>query len=435
MKNLSSLSKTNILQSAIISINAIELGADVFQGDLDPVALAAHGLLFVAAAAAIYYQRVARRNLTACTETIKKLSAGDLDARLIRFSDKGAFLELADGINHLADVVDAFMREAGASMEAVSDGRYYRHVIETGLPGIFRRNASGINKVTVATEDRLMQFAANANDFEKNASTIVEAVSTAAGGLQHAAEGMSGAADGTSKQSEAATMAADQASQNVATVASAAEELAASIAEIERRAQQATGIAAKADEEARRSDELINSLAAAAKKIGDVVELISSIAGQTNLLALNATIEAARAGEAGKGFAVVANEVKSLANQTAKATDEIGEQIGGMQTATNKAVDAIHHIGTTIAEIKQITSDITSAVNEQRAATQEIARNVQEAANSTAVVSSNIAGVSKAAVDTRAASGEVLESARGLSQQSGSLRTEVERFLKAAREV
>ena len=177
----------------------------------------------------------------------------------------------------------------------------------------------------------------------------------------------------------------------------------------------------------------MQSLSQAAQKIGDVVRLISAIAEQTNLLALNATIEAARAGEAGKGFAVVANEVKSLANQTAKATGEISEQVGAMQAATEQAVSAIRHIGATIHEINEIASSITSSVEEQRSATQEIARNVQEASSSTVEVSSNIEQVSSAAADTQTASSQVLGAAKGLSGQSSILRTEVDKFLIAAR--
>jgi methyl-accepting chemotaxis protein len=434
MKNLSSLSKTNILQTVIVSFNLIDLGIDASKGSLVWNVIIYHLVLMSASMAAIYYQRTARRNLSECSAVMRRLASGDLEARIINFKDKGVFLELTDDLNKLADTMEAFMHEALASMRAVSEGRYYRRLIETGLPGAFRNSALAINKVTKKTEDRLVQFAQNADTFEKNAKAIVEAVSAASATLQKSAESMTGAADGTSRQSEAATIASGQASQNVSTVASAAEQLTASIGEIERRVHQSTAIAAKAHEEAQRSDELINSLSEAAHKIDDVVQLINNIASQTNLLALNATIEAARAGEAGKGFAVVANEVKSLASQTAKATDEIGEQIGGMQAATDKAVSAIRGIGSTIAEIKQITFDITAAVDEQRSATQEIAHNVLEAANSTTTVTDNIAGVSRAAVDTRSASSQVLDAARDLFKQSGLLRAEVDRFLLAARE-
>lgn len=177
----------------------------------------------------------------------------------------------------------------------------------------------------------------------------------------------------------------------------------------------------------------MQGLAQAAQKIGDVVQLINDIASQTNLLALNATIEAARAGEAGKGFVVVANEVKNLSNQTAKATEEIAAHIGSMRDATNKAVDAIRRIGTTVGEINQISAGITASVDEQRSATQEIAVSVQQAAASTTKVSDNIEHVSKAAIDTRSSSTQVLEAAKGLHRQSSILQSEVDKFLVTVR--
>jgi methyl-accepting chemotaxis protein len=216
-------------------------------------------------------------------------------------------------------------------------------------------------------------------------------------------------------------------------VAGAAEELSASVAEISRRVDQSSQIAGKAVAEAEHTNARVKSLAEAAQKIGDVVQLITDIASQTNLLALNATIEAARAGEMGKGFAVVANEVKSLANQTAKATEEIGAQISAMQSATGEAVQAIAGIGTTIAEINHIASDIAAAINQQGAATQEIARNVQDAASGTEQVSSNIGSVTQAATETGHASEELLDAAQSLAVETERLRSEVTSFLTDVR--
>lgn len=213
------------------------------------------------------------------------------------------------------------------------------------------------------------------------------------------------------------------------TVASAAEELHSSIAEIARQVAQSSAIAGKAVDDARRTDTIVKTLASGAQRIGDVVGLINSIAGQTNLLALNATIEAARAGDAGKGFAVVASEVKSLANQTAKATEDISKQISEIQSATGEAVQAIESIAGTIEELSTIASSIASAVEEQGNATQEIARNVQEAASGTQHVSANIAGVSEGARETGAAAGRVLDAAGNLSSQAEQLRGDVRTFI------
>jgi methyl-accepting chemotaxis protein len=215
----------------------------------------------------------------------------------------------------------------------------------------------------------------------------------------------------------------------VQSVASATEELSSSITEISRQVQDSARMAAEAVDQATRTNARVNELSLAAARIGDVVELINTIAGQTNLLALNATIEAARAGEAGRGFAVVASEVKSLAEQTAKATEQIGAQITAIQTSSSDAVTAIRGITSTIGEMNEIASAIASAVEEQGSATQEIARNVQQAALGTGEISANVVGVQQAAGDTGAAAHQVLQASSELSRQSETMRGEVEAFL------
>ncbi|MGB8274693.1 MAG: methyl-accepting chemotaxis protein [Alphaproteobacteria bacterium] len=261
---------------------------------------------------------------------------------------------------------------------------------------------------------------------------VVGVVASASTEVESTAESLAATAEETSRQSTAVAAAAEQATGNVQTVASAAEELSSSVAEIGRQVAQSAKIANKAVEEAIRTDNTVRGLADAAQKIGEVVNLINDIAGQTNLLALNATIEAARAGEAGKGFAVVASEVKSLATQTAKATEEIAGQIGSIQTATNDAVAAIEGISATIKQINEIATTIASAVEEQGSATQEIARNVQQAAAGTTEVSSNITGVTQAASQTGDAAGQMLSAARELAANANTLRGEIDQFLKTA---
>ena len=273
----------------------------------------------------------------------------------------------------------------------------------------------------------------HADDFERDVSSMVGVISSAATELQATAQSMAATAEETSQQAEAVANAAGQASENVQTVAAATEELTASIHEISRQVNQSTHIAGAAVEEARRTDAMVQGLAEAAGKIGQVVKLINDIASQTNLLALNATIEAARAGDAGKGFAVVAGEVKNLANQTAKATDEISAQIAAVQTATKDAVGAIQGIGGTISKISEIASAIAAAVEEQGAATQEIARNVQQAAMGTGAVTSNIGSVTHAAGETGHAAHEVLSAAGELSRQSERLNSQVNHFLTDVR--
>jgi methyl-accepting chemotaxis protein len=265
--------------------------------------------------------------------------------------------------------------------------------------------------------------------FEIKVGALTQGLSAAATEMEATAHSMTGTAEDASRRTVAASAATEEASANVQTVAGAAEELSASIREIAGQVSQASDIAGRAVDEAQATDATVQELAQAASRIGEVVQFISSIASQTNLLALNATIEAARAGEAGRGFAVVASEVKALANQTAKATEDIAAQITAIQGSTQGAVTAIRRISGTIMEVNGIASAIAAAVEEQRAATQEIARNVQEAATGTSEVSTNVAGLEAAASSTGSAAAQVLSAAGELSQQSEILNQEVGRFL------
>lgn len=272
-----------------------------------------------------------------------------------------------------------------------------------------------------------------ADSFESGVGTVISSVFKAAEDLQSAANSMSGSAERASQQTTAVAAASEEASANVQTVASAAEELSASIQEISRQVSESAAIASDAVNEVEQTNGKVLGLASAAEKIGEVVNLINDIASQTNLLALNATIEAARAGEAGKGFAVVATEVKSLADQTAKATEEIGAQINEIQDATGHAVTAINGIGDTIRKVNDIASSISVGVEEQGSSTQEIAGSIQQAAAGTQDVSENIAGITSATNDTGASSGLVLSAAAELTGQAEALREEVDSFLGKVR--
>jgi methyl-accepting chemotaxis protein len=306
---------------------------------------------------------------------------------------------------------------------------------------VFKRNGLEVERMKadqLATERRTAEqrkadMIKLANDFESAVGEVIETVSSASAELEVSARTLTSTAERSQELTTAVAAASEEASTNVRSVASSTEEMTSSVNEISRQVQTSADIANEAVEQARRTNDRVGELAKAAARIGDVVELINTIAGQTNLLALNATIEAARAGESGRGFAVVAAEVKALAEQTAKATGEISQQINGIQAATQDSVTAIKEIGDTIGRMSEIASMIASAVEEQGAATQEISRNVQRAAQGTQQVSANITDVQRGSSKTGSASSQVLSAAQSLSRDSNRLKSEVGKFLDTVR--
>jgi methyl-accepting chemotaxis protein len=334
----------------------------------------------------------------------------------------GIMTQLSNGDLNIAIPYAARLDEIGAMARAVD---------------VFKLNAIERVRLEAAQKDAELRVSAQrrsdmrrlADEFDAAVGTIVAAVSSASIQLETAAGSLSATADNTQQLSVSASDTSQEVSANVQSVASASEQLSASVNEISRQVHDASAIAAVAVKQADATDARITELAGSAARIGDVVRLITAIARQTNLLALNATIEAARAGDAGKGFAVVAQEVKALAVQTARATDEITTQIAGMQSATQVSVAAIKEIGATIGRIAGIAGAIAAAVEQQGAATQEISRNVHQAATGTTRVAANIADVNRGAVRTGSASTEMLSAVRSLSSDSGHLRLEVDKFV------
>ena len=356
---------------------------------------AAAGMLIVASIA---------RPIAGMTDAMRRLAKRDMAAEIVGVGRKDEVGAMAEAVQVFKDSMIEADRLAGEQLAGAE-----------------------------ATAQRAHRLDELTRSFEGNIARVVDTVSTAASHVKAISEGLAATADETSRQATAAAATSEQASTNVQTVATATEELAASTSSISEQATRAAHTATQARDEAQRTDSTVQGLAAAAQKIGEVVQLIQDIASQTNLLALNATIEAARAGEAGKGFAVVASEVKALANQTGKATEDIRQQVEGMQGATQSAAAAIGAIVTTIATINEISTTIASAVEEQGAATQEIARNVQEAAQGTRSVSATISSVNQAADDTGMAAQEMREAADSLTRESNALRDEVARFLASAK--
>ncbi|MBS0471564.1 MAG: HAMP domain-containing protein [Proteobacteria bacterium] len=361
-------------------------------------------LLAACAGLALLFQRKLLVPIRRMTETMGRLARHDV---AVEIEGVGR----ADEIGEMADALQVFrdnMTEADRLKAEQEQGRKH-------------------------TEEKNLRLADLSKNFEVRVGEIVQAVAAQAEQMQSSAQEMAATADQTTQKAGAVAAASEESAANVQTVAAAAEELSSSIAEIARQVGHSSRIAQTAVDEAGNANQMVNGLAGASQKIGEIVALINDIADQTNLLALNATIEAARAGEAGKGFAVVASEVKNLATQTSKATEDIRSQIAGVQSATQDAVRAIDTIGNTIGEISQIVTAIAAAVEEQGAATKEIARNVEETARGTRDVSANIGGVTQAANGTGAAASQVLQVARALSGQSGDLRRQVVEFLTAVK--
>lgn len=364
------------------------------------------------------------------SKALVRAKSGDLDSRITRVTGSDEIEEIQHSLNHLLDVTECYVREVRASMAFVSKGWYFRTIQEGGMGGAYLASVRRINGAVAITKKQKDDFSLVATSFETNMNTVVQTVTSAATQLQSTAKSMESTAATTSEKSQAVSNAAEMASNNVQTVASAAEELSSSISEISSQVSQSAQIASQAVVDAEKSGENVRGLAESASKISEVVSLISDIADQTNLLALNATIEAARAGDAGKGFAVVASEVKNLANQTAKATEEISLQVGDVQSATDEAVKAIQNIGVTIGKISEASTTIASAVEEQGAATQEIARNVEQAASGTNEVTSHIAEVTQGATETGEAASHVLSAADELAKQGELMNKELSKFLE-----
>ena len=378
--------------------------ASTYSAALMMVAIILIGAIIAGVAVSLYLIRDVSNGIASIVKPMQALGQGDLSVEIPHRGEKTEMGQMADALQIFKE---ALIAKRAADEAAAKDAEAK---IERG------RRVDNITR-----------------EFEQMIGEIVTTVSSASTQLEASAGTLSATAKRSQELSTTVASASEEASTNVQSVASATEELSSSVNEISRQVQESARMATDAVGQARGTTERVSELSKAATRIGDVVELINTIAGQTNLLALNATIEAARAGEAGRGFAVVASEVKALAEQTAKATGEIGQQINGIQAATQDSVNAIKEISTTIEKLSEISSTIAAAVEEQGAATQEISRNVQQAAQGTQQVSSNITDVQRGANETGSASSQVLSAAQTLSADSGRLKTEVSKFLTNVR--
>ena len=381
-----------------------KITADTYSSALMMVWAILGAAVVIGAAVGFYLIRDVSQGIASIVKPMQALGKGDLSAEV---PHRGEVTE----IGVMADALQVF-KEALIAKKAADD-------------------AAGLD--AEAKIERGRRVDAITRDFESLIGEIVETVSSASTQLETSAGTLTATAERSKQLATTVSIASEEASTSVQSVASATEELSTSVNEISRQVHESARIAGEAAGQARTTTDRVSELSKAATRIGDVVDLINTIAGQTNLLALNATIEAARAGEAGRGFAVVASEVKALAEQTAKATGEIGQQITGIQAATQDSVGAIKEISGTIERLSEISSTIAAAVEEQGAATQEISRNVQQAAQGTQQVSANITDVQHGASETGSASSQVLAAAQSLSGDSNRLKLEVGKFLTSVR--
>jgi methyl-accepting chemotaxis protein len=430
---LSSPSRQLLCQAAALlavaaSGLALVLGAPI-------AGLACLALAALAIAAAMAGARRLTRRLGAAQAAMVQLQRGNFECRLNDVTETGLVGELLWSVNDFADRADSFVREAQASLQAVTNGLYYRRVIETGMLGAFRNGANIINTATASMDRKVQDFEGATQRFEAMAADVVKDLDAASDQLRDTAVALNSVTASTSERSVAVAAASAQTSASLRSVVSSTGELSESIGKINTQVHRSAEVARNVAAETAKASEEVDALVSSADKIGQVIILIKDIASQTNLLALNATIEAARAGEAGKGFAVVAGEVKNLARQTANATDDIIAQVNAIQTSVSTVAGMMRNTRGVIEDMNEATTVIADAMEQQSSATAEIARNVDQAASGATEVATNISDVRKATDDTEQSARSLVVSVESLKRQSGTLARELGGFLGELRQV
>ncbi|MBF0561700.1 MAG: sensory rhodopsin II transducer [Alphaproteobacteria bacterium] len=428
MINSSSVSKAALAGGLAVLAALVQVVVLVVQGNWGLVGVS---LVVIAAGLGVqYFLRQTQKSLEKTQIALKRACDGNLDSRVILIQEHGVVGDVMHSINRLLDVTEAFAKEAGTAMSYASKGKYYRPILLRGLKGEFIHHAKSVNNALVMMDETTKAFIKGVTAIGANIMEVVGSVSSTATELEASSGTMSHVALESSDKAMVVADAAEQTSRIVAEVAEATEDVSTHISEVARQVSRSAEMASTAVEQAGKTDSTIQSLAEAARKIGDVAGLINQIASQTNLLALNATIEAARAGEAGKGFAVVANEVKQLANQTARATGEITQHISDIRIAADNSVSALREIGAVIRDINDIASSVAGAATQQGEAMRTISTNVRDASSKVLHVAETIAEVAEGASTTQRGATEVLAAAGELTQRSIKLKDDVELFVE-----